>query len=240
MQQEQWQCRWSPTLGELESDALSVWGTPPYNPEADLNEPCIWFGLYSLRDFYSIWRHKGKRAILWCGSDITHFINGYWLDDKGRIRINSAPLAKWINENCDSYVENNVEMEALKKLGIRSKVCPSFLGKVEDYSVSYKWNERPKIYASISGNDFILYCWDKIEEIAAKVPWADFYLYGNTESWPTKNKNVFVRGRVEKEIMNEEIKSMSCGLRLLEFDGASEILVKNLLYGGYPKISHIV
>src|SRR3990167_7620920 len=152
-----WQCRWSPTLGELESTHQEVWGTDDY---VDTERPTVFCGLYSLNDFYALWRHKGNKFCWWAGSDIRHFINGYWLDDKGRIRLKPAPLAKWINEKCESWVENDVEMEALKKLGIWSMVVPSFLGKVEDYEVSYQQSDRPKVYASVSGNDFELYHWE--------------------------------------------------------------------------------
>ena len=47
-------------------------------------------------------------------------------------------------------------------------------------------------------------------------------------------ENIFVHGRVSKEQMNEEIKEMQGALRLTEFDGASEILVKSILWGQWP------
>ena len=227
-------CRWSPTLGELESDALSVWGTPEY--EGDRNNSTVFFGLYGLPDFYTLWRHKGKKYILWAGSDITNFINGYWLDKEGKIKLELGKweISRWINEYCESWVENQVEHDALKEIGIESKVCPSFLGNVNDFEYSYRHSETPSVYTSVSGDNFELYGWDKIPELAALNLDIKFHLYGNIGSPPyVFTQNVIFHGRVPKEQMNEEIKKMQGALRLTEFDGASEIIVKAMLWGQY-------
>lgn len=229
-----WKCRYAPSLGALESTPEEIWGTEEY--EMDLDEPTIFFGLYGLPDFYTLWRHRGKKAILWAGSDIKHFINGYWLDNEGRIRIDPQALAEWINKNCESYVENGVEHEALMVYNIESKILPSYLGKLEK-GLSYTPSERPAVYMSVSGDNFEMYGWNTIEQIADKCE-VDFYLYGNTIPFETKHSNVFVRGRIPKEKMNEEIKNMQAGLRTLEFDGFSEILAKSILWGQHP-ISYI-
>src|SRR3990167_9349833 len=113
-------------------------------------------------------------------------------------------------------------MLILDKWGIKSKVCPSFLGDVNKFKVTYKWAKRPKVYLSVSGDEFEKYGWDVVERIADKCN-VDFYLYGNRKKWKTNQKNIVVRGRVDKEIMNKEIEEMQCGLRPLEFDGCSEI-----------------
>lgn len=229
-----WRCRYAPSLGDLEDSPVNIWGTWGYHEEEDASRPTVWFGLYGLNDFYSLWSHRGRKAILWAGSDIRHFINGYWLDDTGQIRLEPEALAQWIQANVESYVENGVEAEALRVFGIESKIVPSFLGRVQDYKVEFVPDtDRPRVYASVSGNDFALYGWDIIESIAARCD-VDFYLYGNSVPWESKHSNVFVRGRVPKEVMNEEIKTMQCGLRVLEFDGFSEILAKSVLWGQYP------
>lgn len=227
---DKWQCRYAPSLGALEDNPTTAWGTTLYYSNEN---PAVFFGLYGLPDFVELWRHGGRKAILWAGSDIRHFINGYWLEDGGGIRVEPQPLAEWINKYCESYVENGVEAEALRVLGIESKIVPSFLGRIENYEVSYKPNPRPQVYASVSGNDFALYGWEQIEMIADKCN-VDFHLYGNSVPWETKHSNVFVHGRVDKHVMNEEIKNMQCGLRVLEFDGFSEILAKSVLWGQYP------
>ena len=81
--QKIWQCRIAPSLGGgFAGTPNKNWGTCDYK---DNKTPTIFFGLYGLPDFYALWRHKGRRAILWAGSDIIHFLNGYWLERKGAI-----------------------------------------------------------------------------------------------------------------------------------------------------------
>src|SRR5210317_1709798 len=87
-------CRWSPTLGELEDTAENIWGIKEYNPETDKDKPCVFFGLYGLPDFWALWRHRGKKWILWAGSDIIHFQNGYHLEYGGAIKIGAEPLGE--------------------------------------------------------------------------------------------------------------------------------------------------
>ena len=231
--------RIAPSLGGgFAGTPEEVWGTTPYNPETDLEKPCVFFGIYGLSDFYSLWRHKGKRWILWAGSDILHASNGYFLEDDGTLRLNIFPIAKWINKNCESWVENHVERGALAKIGIQAQVTPSFLGKTSDYSVEYRWSETPKLYASVSGDDFDLYKWREIIELADQNPDIEFHLYGNSKTYPvireTNYENVIVHGRVSQETMNKEIKNMHGGIRLLEHDGFSEIIAKSILWGQYP------
>ena len=235
---KQWQCRIAPSLGGgFAGTPNKCWGTRDYLHET---EPTVFFGLYGLPDFYMLWRHKGEKAILWAGSDITHFINGYWLDENGSMRVEPHALAKWIDAKCDNWVENDAEMEALKKVGIHAKVCPSFLGNINDYKVGYKQSDKPKVYTSVSGDNFKLYGWDEVEKLAKKHSEITFYLYGNTKKWETKNNNVIVRGRVPQEVMNAEIKEMQGGLRMLSFEGFSEVIAKSLLWGQWPisKISY--
>jgi hypothetical protein len=219
----------APSLGDLERSHQEAWGTVDYT---DVTKPVVFMGLYGLPDFYTLWRHRGPKAVLWCGSDITHFKNGYWLDKEGSIRMSSRPLATWLNKNCDNYVENVVEQKALQALGVGSSVVPSFFGKV-DMPITYTWSSKPKVYASVSGDNFELYGWDKINNIAHENPGIEFHLYGNSTDWYTEEKNIIVHGRVPKEQMNEETASMQGGLRPTEFDGASEIIVKALLRGQY-------
>jgi hypothetical protein len=241
MNNTKWKCRIAPSLGGgFSGIPQECWGCEEYNPETDKDKPCVFFGLYGLPDFFTLWRHKGRKAILWCGSDIRHFVNGYWLDEEGSIKLSPKPLATWINKNCESYVENYVEKEALAKVGIESKVVPSFLGDLNSYPQCYQHSDRPKVYTSVSGDDFKLYGWDKIPKLANENPNIQFHLYGNTEKWlQTKDinlipHNVFIHGRVSIEQMDEETKEMQGALRLTEFDGFSEIVAKSLLWGQHP------
>jgi hypothetical protein len=150
-------CRWAPSIGELESTDLKVWGTYGYDParEDHLRLPCVFFGLYGLPDFFDLWRHQGRKWILWAGSDIQHLLKGYWLDKTGRIVVSAFQLAPWIDTYCESYVENEVEKAALASVGIRAKVVPSFLGDIDQFPVSYKPSGRPRLYTSVSGTTSI-------------------------------------------------------------------------------------
>ena len=231
----------APSMGSFEGTPSQVWGVKGYYPEQNpehYDDPTVFFGLYGLPDFYTLWRHPGKKWIFWAGSDIRHFRNGYWLDKKGYTRMSSSALATWISDNCESWVENEVERRALGELKIQAKVCPSFLGDVNDFPVSYKHSKTPKLYTSVSGDDFTLYGWDRIDALALKNPDVEFHLYGNTVEWQKTQKNIFVHGRVPSEIMNAEIKDMQGALRLTQFDGFSEIIAKSVLMGQWP-ISYI-
>src|SRR3990167_5038229 len=181
-------CRWAPTLGTLEDTAENIWGTPEY--EGDKEEPTVFFGLYGFPDFYSLWRHRGKKYILWAGSDIRHFSQGYWLERDGVVKLDPKPLALWIQRNCESYVENKVEQVALEKWGIMSHIVPSFLGNIDDYDVSYTHSDIPRVYTSVSGDEFELYGWDKIPDLARKNPNIEFHLYGS-DSYKLNLPNVF-------------------------------------------------
>jgi hypothetical protein len=185
-----------------------------------------------MKDFMALNSHKGKKYIWWCGSDIRHFVNGYWLDEKGEIRIDNKALAQWINKYCESWVENKAESDLLKSVGIKSQICPSFLGDVKKFKPQ-KINPDKRYYSSVSGNDFKLYGWDKINKIAKKNPNTIYYLYGNTVPWKAP-KNVIVRGRVPQIQMNEETKSMTGAIRMIEVEGCSEIIVKSVLWGQKP------
>jgi len=112
-------CRVAPSLGGgFAGTPEKVWGTKPYNAETDKELPCVFFGLYGLPDFYALWRHKGKKWILWAGSDIRHFISGYWLAEKGEIKIEPKALAKWINKNCENWTENEIEANSFPDTGL--------------------------------------------------------------------------------------------------------------------------
>ena len=236
---QKWQCGWSPTLGALENTHQEVWGTDEYT---DQERPTVFFGLYGLPDFYTLWRHQGERHILWAGSDITHLKNHYWLEDGGGIRVDNKGICEWINKHCTNWCENKVEAQELMKLGIYANIQPSFLGDINDFELSFKPGN--KVYASVSGDNFELYGWDKIEVLAKENPEIEFHLYGNNKPWPVESitsdapyihrPNIFVHGRVPKEQMNAEIKEMQGGLRMTEFDGFSEILAKSILWGQWP------
>lgn len=230
---KQWYHRWAPSLGGgFAGTPEKVWGTKPYDPKKHLNEPTVFCGCYGIKDFMAVHNHKGRRLIWWAGSDCRHLINGYWLDDVGKIRLDPKPLAKWLNKYVENWVENKVEHDALKKLGINSKIAPSFLGDVNKFKPQ-KLSEEVRYYSSVSGNDFKLYGWDKIVAFARKMPKWKFYLYGNTVPFKVP-KNVIVRGRMSQKEMDKEIMSMTGAIRMVEAEGFSEIVAKSVLWGQKP------
>lgn len=238
-------CRWAPTLGALEDSHEKVWGTKTYDPVTDRDKPTVFFGLYGLPDWYELWNHVragGKAYILWAGSDITHFVNGYWLDRTGTIKLDPKAFGQWINKYCESYVENSVEHAALLDLGIDAYVVPSFLGPITGYPQSYQHSDKPKLYTSVSGDNFELYGWNELPTLALAHPDIEFHLYGSDHEWPKylqKNwPNLINHGRVPKEVMNAEIATMQGAIRLTKMDGFSEILAKSILMEQYP-VSHI-
>lgn len=233
-QLNQYYHRWASSLGALEDTPENIWGTLPYDPSVHQGKDVVFCGLYGLPDFYTLWRHKGKKFCWWTGSDIRHLLNGYWLDTVGTIRLPAKTLAKWIAKNCESWVENEVEGKALEQVGIKSNVCPSFLGKAQNFNVTYQCDERPQLYTSVSGDDFDLYGWYELADIAEANPDIDFYCYGNTKEFPRILPNLKIRGRVPKEVMNAEIKTMQGAIRLVELEGFSEIVCKSLLMGQWP------
>ena len=234
--------RWAPSLGDFEESPEKIWGVEPYNPEG--TEDCVFCGLYGLPDFYALWRYKGKKYVWWCGTDILHFKNGYWLEDsEWGIKLDSKPLAEWINKNCESWCENQVEANELMKLGIYAHIAPSFLGDVNKFPISEKKTDRKRYYASVSGDEFEKYGWDKVLTLARNNPETEYHLYGNQKKYPTYPifgmyagepivpGNLVVHGRIPKEQMNEEIKSMTGCIRLVDFDGFSEVVAKAVLMG---------
>lgn len=223
---QKWQCRIAPTLGGgFAGTPNDVWGTVDYTNDTD---PTVFFGMYGLNDYQAWWNHKGEKAILWAGSDMRNYLNGYWLDREGKDRIKPAFYA-----GAKHYVENSLEQIALGSMGHWATVVPSFLGNVEDYPIQ-EIDPRPRYYTSVSGDDFELYGWNEIDDIAKKNPDTEYHLYGNTKPWTTTQKNVFVHGRLTQEEMDGQIKSMTGAIRLTRFDGFSEILAKSILWGQKP------
>lgn len=231
----QWQCRIASSLGGgFAGTPNEVWGTKDYTRN---DGRAVFFGMYGLRDLGVLWKHEDRKAILWAGTDILHFVNGYFWDDVGKIRITPETFSLWLNENCENWVENGVEAEALLTVGIDAKICPSFLGNIDDYEVSYKPNG--KYYTSVSGDNFEQYGWHEIPGLAEAHPDLEFHLYGNAMPWSCPQSNVIVHGRVSQEEMNEEIKEMTGAFRLTRHDGFSEILAKSILWGQHPVSPHI-
>lgn len=245
MKNYQTYCRWAPSLGKLEATHQEVWGTEDYVWWKHRYRPTVFFGLYDLRDYVALHWHKGRRWVLWAGSDIRNLAGNFYETD-GKLHklsgsipgFNEFVIKLLKEESIEHWVENEKEAEALTELGIRvSGICPSFLGSV-DLPVTFVAKERPDAYLSSGSDRQKEYGFGIIESIAPYLPWITFNLYG--AEWKTEHKNVVVHGRVPKEKMNEETARMQIGLRLNEFDGFSEIMAKAVLRGQYAigKVVH--
>lgn len=227
-------CRVAPSLGALEGTHQEVWGTEDYVYSKHKNEPTVFFGMYDLRDYLALWRHKGKKWILWAGSDLRNLEAGFIFND-GKLKWLSKILrGNWwvlpILRKAEHWVESSWEKDTLQKLGFHSKVQPSFMGNVKDYEISF--TPGNKVYLSASEGRQEEYGWWRIERVADSYPELEFHLYG--AEWFSAHPNVICHGRVPKEQMNEEIKHMQCGLRLNLTDGFSEVTAKSILWGQYP------
>jgi hypothetical protein len=217
-----------------------VWGTTDYIRREHKNLPTVFFGLYDLRDYIALWRHRGQKWVLWAGSDLRNLDNGFAFND-GKLKWLSMLTRgmmvniclRWIRK-AEHYVENQWEADILKQFGIESKIVPSFLGKVEDFPVSYKCVEKPNVYISTHKNREMEYGVDSIFRIAREIPEYNFHIYGIEPEMGAYSINITFHGRVSQEQMNGEIKDMQCGLRLNETDGFSEITAKSILMGQYP------
>ena len=241
-------CRWAPSLGELESSTNTyqqvwgheqVWGTKDYDWKKHRNESVVMFGLYDLRDYIALWQHRGKVWILWTGSDLRNLKNGFIFND-GKLRFLSKifrgngwlmPLLK----KAEHWVENEWEYDQLAGLGIKSRICPSFLGDINNFPITYKHSDKPNVFISGHSGREEEYGFGWITKLAERVPECMFHLYGSNEwGYAEGKKNIVFHGKVSRETFNAEIQNYQCGLRLNKSDGFSEITAKNILNGGYP------
>ena len=230
------QIRISKSLGGgFEGNPKDIWNGQDYT---DITKPVVFCGLYDLRDYYYLWRHKGKAYIFWCGGDLHNLENKFIFND-GKLKKLST-LFKGIFhrfiirllKKAENWVENGWEYDILKELGVESTICPSFFGNIFKYEISYQLEKPVNVYVSCGRGKQKQYGFDVIERIAPKLPDMNFHLYG--DSWWTKEPNIYTHGRVPIEQMNRDMKDMQCGLRLNEYDGFSEITAKSILWGQYP------
>lgn len=220
--------------GGFDGDPKKAWNCVEYT---NRNNPAVFVGMYDLRDYIALWRHKGKAWVFWCGSDISNLDNGFMCNN-GKLMWLSKILPGFksillsILNKADHWCENQREQGLLSKNGVKASVNVSFFGRKESYKVEYKWSPNTQVYISASEGRQIEYGFDIIEQLAGYLPDITFHFYGAT--WNTKQFNIIVHGKVPLHRMNREISKMHCGLRLNKFDGFSEITAKSILWGQYP------
>lgn len=239
---QKYYCRWAESLGPLENTAKEIWGTEDYVYPKHKNEPTVFFGLYDTRDYLALWRHKGKKYILWAGSDIDNLRDGFMFNN-GKLKwlslIFRGRFRKWLIKtirSAENWVETKNEWDKLLKIGVVSQMCPSFMGKFEDFPLCYKQSDKPNVFVSSHQGREDEYGFSFIWELAKEVPECVFHLYGSDIC--LEGENVICHGRVSREQFNKEIKDYQCGLRLNKSDGFSEITCKSILLGQYP-ITHL-
>lgn len=190
------------------------------------NRSVVFFGLYRPSDYLKFILHRGKKTVIWCGSDILQA--GWWYRIIERIKA-------------EHICENKLERDVLTlMLGKEVKVEPMFFGDPDKYPISFKPSKRPQVYLfAHSGHGAEIQAGlDILCRVAPNVPDVVFHVYGLEKPaippYCECSKNVLWHGVVPEDQLDEEIKNYQCHLRLHEFDGFSDGTAKSILNGGYP------
>mgnify|MGYP001612867278 CR=1 FL=1 len=226
-------------------DAESVWGTSRYSFWKHRRQTCVFFGCYSLRDVMAIAAHRGKKYILWAGSDIRSWKDGLafsdgkmkWLSKLTRGKFDGIVMK--VLASADSFVENETEAAVLREMGVKvTGVCPSFMGRISDYLVTFKPKKRAQIYVSAGQGRGKEYGFETVCRIAARLPWYEFHLFG--DDWNSDLRNVYCHGRVPAKVFADETSKMQIALSLNDFCGFSEVVARAILRGQYAisKVPH--
>ena len=197
-----------------------LFGFQKYDPAKDRYRPVLFSGLYHPGDYTAFEYHLGRKAIFWHGTDVQILAQNSEYQNliKKSGRIRHACQTKQLQKE-------------LKKLGIQSKVRPTFFGDIKDYPVSYKHKDKPEVYLSMHPGREKEYGLDIIERIAPQVPNIKFHIYGINR---TNTKNIIFHGQIPEEQMDKEIKNYQSCLRLNKHDGLSQCVIKSILLGQWP------
>lgn len=178
--------------------------------------PTLFAGLYHSMDWFRFVSHRGRKTGFFCGGDILN-LQKYPLWQ----RIIAKTSARFI-------CENEVEQNALLKMGISAEIHPMIFDTPVEVSFQYK--QRSSVYLCAHEGRKEEYGISEIERIAKYVD-VDFHVYGVAG---TSHDNVFYHGAVLNEQFNAEIKNYQAAIRLNHFDGFAETLGKSILMGQYP------
>lgn len=198
--------------------AEKTWGLARYRFPWDIFKPVVFFGLYHVADYAYFLLHRGKKMVLWAGSDL--------------LALKKNKLMCFFLKKAPNYVENGLEQDELAELGVNSVVSPSFVEDINDFPITFKPTDKPYVFLTCHPDRENEYGVGLIERIAPKVPECVFHIYGASKD--CRIKNVIFHKRVPPDQFNKEIKRYHCGLRPNEHDGNSEIAMKSVLSGGYP------
>ena len=216
----------SPSIGNWKKKLLARKNWKEYSFPKDIFKPVIFFGMYRPFDYLKFILHRGKKTIIWTGSDILQA--GWWYRIIEHIKANHI-------------CENNLERTVLTlMLGKELKMEPLFFSNPDDYPVSFKPSKKPHVYLFVhSGHGAeIQGGLDLLHRIAPRCPDISFHVYG-LKTPPTGligavAGNVQYHGAVPEAELEEEIKNYQCHLRLHEFDGFSDGTGKSILMGQWP------
>lgn len=186
----------------------------------DLWKPVIFFGVYRPDDIVRLLLHRGKRTVIWCGSDcLSVGRTGFELIRKVTAR-----------HICENEIEQNVLRVMLQQ---EVEVQPLFFSNPYEFKISFKRSRHPRIFMHVNkaaereSGLFIL------ERIAPYVKDVQFFIYGKVEK-RRSSPNVIYRGYVEEKQFNREIQECQGAWRAHEFDGFAETLGKSVLCGQFP------
>lgn len=173
------------------------YGLKSYSFFVDFYKPTIFFGLYHWVDYLVFFSHQGRKTVFFCGGDITN------LSKRSR-------LLKWLvrKTNVRYVCENDSEWYILHNIGIQAETLPQSFVNPDEFPVSYKHSNEPKIFATYhKGREkeygYYLY------------PWVDWFC------------------DLTEEEFNRKIKEYQGCIRLNKIDGFSESLVKSIFVGQY-------
>lgn len=205
--QQQYRIYISSSIANFKEKLLKRIGFEEYQGWRDINKPTIFFGLYHWRDYWRFLRHRGKKKVFWCGSDILAFEK--WQQKYAWSKKVYLPLKwwLWIIGFSKHYCENKVEQQKLLELSISSEIRPMIFDDPSKFKVSYKYSDNPKLFAT--------------------------YHKGREKEYGFRRDIHFLEGLSENDF-NWVIPTYQGAYRPNRFDGFAETLAKSLLMGQYP------
>lgn len=216
----------SSSVKQFETKATIAWGLKLWKGIDDSEQDLLFFGLFHDRDFEVFHNFKGKKSVFWCGGDILRLVEDY---ERRRVLK--------LDRNVKHYCETEEQGDKLREMGFNPTVIPSFLGNINNYSISFKKTDKWKIWICGHPKREIEYGFDTVIELAKVFPDIEFHLYGVDEDKSEisyEAKNIISHGLVSEEELDEDIKDYHCGLRTNRTDGVSEVIIKSILLGQYP------
>ena len=211
-------CNCSSSIGNWESK-IKRYGFPKYNWLKHWRESVIFFGFYNPIDYLKFFLNRGKKTIVWCGSDI---LQTGWL-----FRILQRMSVTHIGEN---QIEWSILSLMLRKNVIQK---PLFFSNPNEFPISYRYKTNPEVFIHINKDAEAESGYFTIERIAPRVPRVRFHIYGKMRARKAAS-NIIFHGYVPEEQFNREIKNYQGALRLHHFDGFAETLGKSILMGQWP------